>query len=58
MDSTSESDRLTMGELRSRSILIPPEEKPLTRIFVVDDSATFRTQLRMLLEGRPGWDVR
>ena len=57
MDSTSESDRLTIGALHSLSILIPPEEEPLTRIFVVDDSATFRTQLRVLLEGRPGWEV-
>ena len=56
MDCKSESDRLTTGELRSPSILISPEED-LIRIFVVDDSAIFRTQLRVLLEGRPGWGV-
>lgn len=56
MDCTSESDRLATGELRSPSILIPPEGD-LIRIFVVDDSAIFRTQLRKLLEGRPGWEV-
>jgi DNA-binding NarL/FixJ family response regulator len=30
---------------------------PLIRIFVVDDSAIFRTQLRALLEGRPGCEA-
>ena len=40
-----------MGELRSLFILVPSEED-LIRIFVVDDSAIFRTQLRKLLEGR------
>ena len=29
----------------------------MIRIFVVDDSAMFRTHLRALLEGRPGWAV-
>jgi CheY-like chemotaxis protein len=56
MDSTSESDRLATGELRSPSIFIPPEED-LIRIFVVDDSVIFRTQIRALLEGQPGWAV-
>jgi DNA-binding NarL/FixJ family response regulator len=56
MDCTSERHKLTTGRVRYPSIFIPPEED-LIRIFVVDDSAIFRTQLRKLLEGRPGWQV-
>jgi DNA-binding NarL/FixJ family response regulator len=55
MDSTSESDRLAT-EPRSPCIL-SRWRRPLIRIFVVDDSAIFRNQLRALLEERPGWAV-